>query len=82
MLFRSRDSVFGQAMEIGMDEMSGISWKNVDQLIANLQNVRSDDVRQVVQKYLIDDNLTVAVLIPQPSDGKPKKQPTSFGRHE
>jgi len=77
-----RDSVFGQAMEIGMDEMSGISWKNVDQLIANLQNVRSDDVRQVIQKYLIDDNLTVAVLIPQPSDGKPKKQPTSFGRHE
>ena len=77
-----RDSVFGQAMEIGMDEMSGISWRNDDRLIANLQKVRSDDVRQVVQKYLIDDNLTVAVLLPQPTDGKPRKQHMSHGRHE
>jgi zinc protease len=77
-----RDSVFGQAMEIGMNEMNGVYWKNVDRLIANLQKVRSSDVRQVAQKYLIDDNLTVAELLPQSADGKPKRQITSFGRHE
>ena len=65
-----RDSVFGQAMEIGSIEMDGISWKNLDHILEMTQKVNSKDIQAVVEKYLIDDDLTVAVLDPQPINRK------------
>ncbi len=61
-----RDSVFAQAMEIGMTEIVGISWREKDQILERLQRVKSLDIQRVIQKYFIDDALTVAVLDPQP----------------
>ncbi|WP_325514750.1 pitrilysin family protein [Oxalicibacterium sp.] len=67
-----RDSVFGQAMEIGVMEMSGLSYKDIDRLIDKLRAVTPQQVQAVAQKYFGDDELTVATLVPlPPSDNKP-----------
>jgi zinc protease len=60
-----RDSIFAQAMEIAIAEMNGISWKYLDDMLLNVQRVKSEDIQRVVEKYLIDDSLTVATLDPQ-----------------
>ena len=61
-----RDSIFAQAMEIGMSEMNGISWKYLDEILFNIQAVTSSDIQKVVERYFVDDALTVAILEPQP----------------
>ena len=66
-----RDSIFAQAMEVGIAEMNGISWKYLDDMLLNVQKVQSEDIQRVVGKYLIDDSLTVAVLDPQAIQKKP-----------
>ena len=66
-----RDSVFGQAMEIGVLEMSGISYKNIDRMLERLKSVSPAQVQAVAGKYFGDDQLTVATLAPLPLSGKP-----------
>ncbi len=68
------DSLFYQAMQIGQMESIGLGHKAIPVMLEHLQSVTADQVRQVAQKYLQDDNLTVAVLDPQPLSGKPKHQ--------
>ncbi len=66
------DSVFYQAMQIGQMESIGLGYKAIPVMLEKLQGVTAEQVRQVAQTYLQDDNLTVAVLDPQPLSGKPK----------
>jgi zinc protease len=66
-----RDAVFGQAMEIGVLEMSGISYKDIDRMLERLKAVSAQQVQAVAQKYFGDDQLTVATLVPLPLSGKP-----------
>jgi zinc protease len=61
-----RDSIFGQAMEIGTLEMSGISHTKIDRIIDKLKEVTAEQVQTVAQKYFGDDALTVATLVPLP----------------
>jgi len=61
-----RDSIFGQAMEIGVMEMSGISHTQIDRIIEKLKGVTSKQVQAVAQKYFGDDELTIATLVPLP----------------
>ena len=67
-----RDSVFGQAMEIGSLEVVGIPWNKIDALTDKIREVTADQVQAVAKKYLIDDRLTVGVLDPQPIDPQKK----------
>ena len=60
-----RDSVFGQAMEIGSTEMAGISWRSIDKMLEEIQQVTPEQVCAVAKKYLIDNGLTIVVLDPQ-----------------
>jgi zinc protease len=60
-----RDSIFGQAMEIGSTEMAGFSWKDIDYMLEKMQTITPEQVQAVAKKYLIDDGLTIAVLDPQ-----------------
>lgn len=60
-----RDSIFGQAMEIGSTEMAGFSWKNIDYMLEKMQAITPDQVQAVAKKYLVDEGLTIAVLDPQ-----------------
>lgn len=60
-----RDSIFGQAMEIGSTEMAGFSWKNIDYMLEKMQAITPEQVQAVAKKYLVDEGLTIAVLDPQ-----------------
>lgn len=70
-----RDSVFGQAMEIGMMETIGLGQKNIDRIIDRLNSVTAEQVQAVAQKYFKDDSLTVATLVPLPLDGRKPAAP-------
>ncbi|MBU3576464.1 pitrilysin family protein [Polynucleobacter sp. UK-Kesae-W10] len=60
-----RDSIFGQAMEIGSTEMAGFSWRDIDYMLEKMQTITPEQVQAVAQKYLLDEGLTIAVLDPQ-----------------
>jgi zinc protease len=60
-----RDSIFGQAMEIGSTEMAGFSWRDIDLMLEKMQAITPDQVQTVAKKYLVDEGLTIAVLDPQ-----------------
>jgi zinc protease len=74
------DSVFYQAMQIGHLETIGLGYKTIPLMLAKLQAVTAEQVQQVAAEFLQDDNLTVAVLDPQPLSGKPK-QPHQGASH-
>jgi len=57
--------VFYQAMRIGALDTVGLPHDSVDRQMKKLQEVSAAQVREVARKYLVDDNLTVAVLDPQ-----------------
>ncbi len=75
-----RDSLFYQAMQIGQLESIGLGQRAILQMLAGLQAVTAEQVRAVAAEFLRDDNLTVAVLDPQPLAGKPKSAPAG-GAH-
>jgi zinc protease len=60
-----RDSIFGQAMEIGTTEIAGFSWKDIDYILEKMQIITPEQLQAVAKKYLVDDGLTIAVLDPQ-----------------
>jgi zinc protease len=68
-----RDSVFGQAMEIGSVELAGISHKQIDRMIERLSAITPQQVQAVAQKYFSDDQLTVATLTPLPLSAQPER---------
>jgi zinc protease len=69
-----RDSVFYQAMQIGQLESIGLGYQAIPVMLEKLQAVTAEQVQQVAKEFLQDDNLTVAVLDPQPLSGKPIHQ--------
>lgn len=77
-----KDSVFYQAMQLGQLEAVGLGWELADQYVDKLSAVTAEQVQAVAKKYLVDDQLTVAVLYPQPLDGKqPTHAPVGLGGH-
>ncbi|MBI5659710.1 MAG: insulinase family protein [Nitrosomonadales bacterium] len=69
-----RDSLFYQAMQIGQMESIGLSHKNIPLILQKIREVSAQQVQEVAREFLKDDNLTVAVLDPQPLSGKPKRK--------
>ncbi|MES9897126.1 MAG: pitrilysin family protein [Candidatus Thiodiazotropha endolucinida] len=61
-----KDSVFYQAMLLGQLETVGLDWRLADDYVDHLKAVTAEQIRQVAQKYLVEDNLSVAVLEPLP----------------
>ncbi|MDO9598074.1 MAG: pitrilysin family protein [Azoarcus sp.] len=70
-----RDSLMGQAMEIGYLEAAGLSWRDDERLLEGLRAVTADEVRAVAQRYFSDDTLTIARLDPQPVGDKRARSP-------
>jgi zinc protease len=60
-----RDSIFGQAMEIGSTEMAGFSWRDISYMLDKMQTITPEQVQAAAKKYLLDEGLTIAVLDPQ-----------------
>ncbi len=75
-----RDSVFYQAMIIGMFETVGLSWQQAENYVESIKAVTAEQVQAVAKKYLQEDLLTVAVLEPQPLDDRKRGAvPGGFG---
>jgi zinc protease len=62
------DSVFNQARALGSNWVQGQPLDANERLIARLRAVTAEQVKAVAGKYFGDDQLTVAVLQPQPLD--------------
>ncbi len=60
-----RDSVFYQAMKLGALETIGLDWRLEQLITERLRAVTAEQVRAVANKYLVDEYLTVAVLVPE-----------------
>ncbi|MFV2059170.1 MAG: M16 family metallopeptidase [Gammaproteobacteria bacterium] len=60
-----RDSIFYQAMQLGTLETVGLGWQRLDEYVDKVRSVTAEQIQQVAKKYLIEDGLTVAYLIPQ-----------------
>ena len=76
-----RDSVMGQAMEIGATEVIGMSWRDTDKMLDKIRMVTADEVQAVARKYFGDDTLTVATLDPQPIDENATAKKPVVHRH-
>jgi len=60
-----QDSVFYQAMQMGLLETVGLGWEKLDEYPDRVRAVTAEQVRAVARKYLVNDSLTVAILEPQ-----------------
>ncbi|MFV0679193.1 M16 family metallopeptidase [Ottowia sp.] len=77
-----RDSVMGQAQELGHLWIQGLPLDADDRLIERLRQITPAQVQAVAAKYFGDDQLTVATLLPQPRDPNAKPRQASAGmRH-
>jgi len=59
-----KDSIFYQAMIIGILETVGLSSTLADKYVERIKAVTNEQVLTVAKKYLIDDRLTIADLYP------------------
>jgi len=72
-----QDSMFHQAMQIGSLESIGLSWRLKDTYVNRIKAVTAEQVQAVARKYLVDDQLTIAVLDPVPAKGSNDHQPAT-----
>ncbi|MGH7933158.1 MAG: M16 family metallopeptidase [Candidatus Binataceae bacterium] len=59
----AQDSIFEEAMELGLYQMLG-SYRMLDEYLAGIEKVTAADVQRVAKDYLIDTNRTLGVLVP------------------
>jgi zinc protease len=78
------DSMFYQAMQLGMAETVGLGWEKVREYVDKVNAVTAEQVREVARKYLTDERLSVAQLDPLPlPEGAPapEESPAMGGGH-
>ncbi len=75
------DSLFYQAMQIGQLESSGMGHLAIPLMLKKLQAVTAQQVQDVAREFIQDDQLTVAVLDPQPLSGKPAAKKGAVHAH-
>ena len=63
-----RDSIFYQGMKIGQLATVGLDWRLADEYVERINAVTPAQLQSVARKYLVENNLTVAVLDPQPME--------------
>lgn len=68
-----QDSVFYQAMELGMLETTGVGWRVGEQYEENIRKITAKQVQAVAKKYLLEDGLTIARLVPVKENGELRK---------
>jgi zinc protease len=64
-----RDSIFNQAMQLGLYEVLG-DWRLLYRYVEEIHKVTAKDVSRVAEKYLTRENRTVGILIPEKAEEK------------
>jgi zinc protease len=59
-------------MQIGKLETMGYDWRLSKEYPEKLKAITSEQIQAVAKKYLVEDNMTVAILDPQPIDPNAK----------
>ena len=67
------DALFSQARELGSNWINGFPLDASARLVAQLRKVSAAEVQSVASRYFGDDQMTQAVLVPQPMD--PNRKP-------
>lgn len=62
------DSIQQQASQLGALENSGLSWRLMDQEVAELQKVTPEDIRKAAMTYLTRERLTTAHILVEQDD--------------
>lgn len=68
-----KDSMYNQATQLGMLDSLGLGWEHVDDFVNHIADITPADIQAVARKYLVANQATVAVLMPQAKD-QAKKQ--------
>lgn len=58
------DSVFYQAMQLGMLETTGAGWQTLEGYQAGITAVTAADLQAVAKRYLVPDRLSVGIMLP------------------
>lgn len=61
-----KDSGFYQGMELGIYETIGLGYQQAAEYLPRVRAITAEQVQQVARKYLNEDQLSVAILDPQP----------------
>lgn len=59
-----KDSIFSQAMQLGLLETIGLGWQRNDEYIDSINKITPEQIQQTAQRYFQDNNKTEAVLKP------------------
>lgn len=59
-----KDSIFGQAMELGLLETTGLGWQTADTYTDRINSITPEQLQQVARLYFQENALTEARLIP------------------
>lgn len=59
-----KDSIFGQAMELGLLETIGLGWKATENYSQQINSITAEQIQDVVKRYFREDAMTEAELIP------------------
>ncbi|MEK7285682.1 MAG: pitrilysin family protein [Nitrospirota bacterium] len=65
------DSNFNRAMQIGRAETVGAGYDYLVSYLSHIRQVTADQIQKVAQTYLINDQKSVGILIPQPGADAP-----------
>ena len=64
------DSIFYQAMQIGMLESIGVGWQELARFEERVRAVTAEDIQRAARRYLVPDRRTVAYLQPRAAGGE------------
>jgi zinc protease len=59
-----RDSIFSQAMEIGLLETVGLGWKTAENYTNQINQITPEQIQKTAERYFTKNNLTETRLIP------------------
>lgn len=77
-----RDSMFYQAMQLGLLETVGLGWQRMDEYVERVNAVTAEQIQAVARKYLTEEHLTIARLEPLPIENhEPSAPAVTGGRH-
>lgn len=62
-----RDSIFSQAMEIGLLETIGLGWQTAEHYAEMINSISPEQIQATAKRYFKENNLTEALLIPSES---------------